>query len=656
MSNPYFINAKLNSLKKNINLEDSSANYKNAGYRMDKAISNDTTYSSGTAVAKITKAISDTNIPNNIQSERVPHVINKVSIQDASSVWYPGIEVIKRWTDNAVDISSNQAQFKIWNLAQSSSSKPVYTIGNHTDFSHETGETNLFDISRNNRRDAYSRDGYDKANLGFWYSEDIQYKINFSTISISGENLYNPLRYELRSYYNETGGGDVSSNPTGSTIILENAANASSYIYFDDLSGVPSIVKNGANMIQYTTNNKINGIPNLHLFSDKTFSIRLKYLVNNYSTRFLLDKDISILKHFFSYNLSNLKDISWKSHTSSAPNIASNGYKRDTDKWDISGLEINTAANLDVATSGITLKIDATNTLDSSGITINNTHSDVYKFIYDKPTITEFNDISNSLCEIPSGFDPTFSTGSHGKSSNLLGNYVSFGDISNALQMSMWNGYFYSNTGWQQNGIDQSNSSDYGMLNSLPVFNISNASSCWVIFKYNYTFTTDGNFNRVMCVINGSDNSADPEIHIDDLSNNNIEIYLYTGVSISGYYWFKISSGNDNLTLPKAYNRQLGYTSLGLGDGKYETMSNDDFITGATISSASKAFTSAAAFGGTLPKRIIGAYINRIDFSENENFNFYIAIKAKNDINKRIKRPSLYVATDTTQIKTFQFN
>jgi len=656
MSNPYFINAKLNSLKKNINLEDSSANYKNAGYRMDKAISNDTTYSSGTAVAKITKAISDTNIPNNIQSERVPHVINKVSIQDASSVWYPGIEVIKRWTDNAVDISSNQAQFKIWNLAQSSSSKPVYTIGNHTDFSHETGETNLFDISRNNRRDAYSRDGYDKANLGFWYSEDIQYKINFSTISISGENLYNPLRYELRSYYNETGGGDVSSNPTGSTIILENAANASSYIYFDDLSGVPSIVKNGANMIQYTTNNKINGIPNLHLFSDKTFSIRLKYLVNNYSTRFLLDKDISILKHFFSYNLSNLKDISWKSHTSSAPNIASNGYKRDTDKWDISGIEINTAANLDVATSGITLKIDATNTLDSSGITINNTHSDVYKFIYDKPTITEFNDISNSLCEIPSGFDPTFSTGSHGKSSNLLGNYVSFGDISNALQMSMWNGYFYSNTGWQQNGIDQSNSSDYGMLNSLPVFNISNASSCWVIFKYNYTFTTDGNFNRVMCVINGSDNSADPEIHIDDLSNNNIEIYLYTGVSISGYYWFKISSGNDNLTLPKAYNRQLGYTSLGLGDGKYETMSNDDFITGATISSASKAFTSAAAFGGTLPKRIIGAYINRIDFSENENFNFYIAIKAKNDINKRIKRPSLYVATDTTQIKTFQFN
>ena len=451
-------------------------------------------------------------------------------------------------------------------------------------------------------------------------------------------------------------GGDVSSNPTGSTIILENAANASSYIYFDDLSGVPSIVKNGANMIQYTTNNKINGIPNLHLFSDKTFSIRLKYLVNNYSTRFLLDKDISILKHFFSYNLSNLKDISWNSHTSSAPNIASNGYKRDTDKWDISGIEINTAANLDVATSGITLKIDATNTLDSSGITINNTHSDVYKFIYDKPTITEFNDISNSLCEIPSGFDPTFSTGSHGKSSNLLGNYVSFGDISNALQMSMWNGYFYSNTGWQQNGIDQSNSSDYGMLNSLPVFNISNASSCWVIFKYNYTFTTDGNFNRVMCVINGSDNSADPEIHIDDLSNNNIEIYLYTGVSISGYYWFKISSGNDNLTLPKAYNRQLGYTSLGLGDGKYETMSNDDFITGATISSASKAFTSAAAFGGTLPKRIIGAYINRIDFSENENFNFYIAIKAKNDINKRIKRPSLYVATDTTQIKTFQFN
>ena len=34
MSDSYFTNAKLNSLTNNINLADSNANYKNAGYRI----------------------------------------------------------------------------------------------------------------------------------------------------------------------------------------------------------------------------------------------------------------------------------------------------------------------------------------------------------------------------------------------------------------------------------------------------------------------------------------------------------------------------------------------------------------------------------------------------------------------------------------------
>ena len=33
--------------------------------------------------------------------------------------------------------------------------------------------------------------------------------------------LYKPLKYELRSYYNYTGYGDVSANSHGNTIILE---------------------------------------------------------------------------------------------------------------------------------------------------------------------------------------------------------------------------------------------------------------------------------------------------------------------------------------------------------------------------------------------------------------------------------------------------
>ena len=650
MSDSYFTSIRLGKLhlNKTIDLEDSSANYKNAGYRMDKAISNDTTYSSGTAVAKITKAISTNNgIPANISSNIVPHVINKVSIQDAS-VWDPGIEVIKRWTDNAVDISSNQAQFKIWNLAlQSSSSKPVYTIGNHTDFSRETGETNLFDISRNNRRDAYSRDGYDKANLGFWYSEDIQYKINFSTISISGENLYNPLRYELRSYYNETGRGDVSSNHTGSTIILQNTANANRYIYFDDLSGVPSIVKNGANMIQYTTNNKINGIPNLHLFSDKTFSIRLRYLVNNYSTRFLLDESKSVLQHYFSYNdTQSLKDVTWSSHTSTPPSFANHDYERNVDKWDISGIEINTAANLHAATSGITLKIDATNTLDSSGITINNTHSDVYKFIYDKPTITEFNDISNSLCEIPSGFDPTYVVSSSHvpPTPNVPGNYDASGAITNDLQMSMWNGYFYSNTGWKKiTGISSNTDISAHQISDIPVFKGEYDEYKWTTFKY----TCNRSYTKAYILALGfSENSTN--ITLNSIETENVKIFAYFNrkdtYGTGKYYWLNVGK-KGGIDPEKASNKTYNYEGGLRFTPKYNE-SESIFINGNSVKSDFLPDVSNPILNGY--NRLIGAYFNGIN--TNSNKTIFVAIGIINSVDFHIKKPHVWLADGSTNL------
>ena len=449
----------------------------------------------------------------------------------------------------------------------------------------------------------------------------------------------------MRSYYNDGGkGDDVSSNPTGSTIILENAANASSYIYFDNLSGVPNIVKNGANMIQYTTNNKINGIPNLHLFSDKTFSIRLKYLVNNYSTRFLLDKDISILKHFFSYNLSNnLKDISWKLHTSSAPNIASNGYKRDTDKWDISGLEINTAANLDVATSGITLKIDATNTLDSSGITIENTHSDVYKFIYDKPTITEFNYISNSLCEIPSGFDPTFSTGSHGKSPNVPGNYDASGAITNDLQMSMWNGYFYSNTGWKNiTGILSNTDISAHQISDIPVFKGEDDEYKWTTFKY----TCNRSYTKAYILALGFPENA-TNITLDSIENEYVKIFAHFNrkdtYRTGKYYWLNVGK-KGGITPVNASNKTYNYEGGLRFTPKYNE-SEDIFINGSSVKSDFLPGVSNPILDGN---RLIGAYFNGIN--TNSNKTIFVAIGIRNSVDFYIKKPHVWLADGSTNV------
>lgn len=649
MSNPYFINAKLNSLTNNINLADSNANYKNAGYRMDTAITNSTIYSSGTSVAKITKTNSDR--PTNIQSNIVPHVINKVSIQDETG-WNPGIEVIRRWTDNAVDISSNQAQFKIWNLAlPPSSSSPVYTIGKPTDFSVKTGETNLFDISRNNRQDAYSRDGYDIANLGFWYSENIQYKINFSTISILGENLYNPLRYELRSYYNETGGGVVSSNPTGSTIILENTANANNYIYFDNLSGVPSIVKNGANMIQYTTNNKINGIPNLHLFSDKTFSIRLKYLVNNYSTRFLLDKSKNVLKHQFSYSSTDLYDISWNSHTAVAPSIATNGYQRAINYWDISQLPITSAPDfIGPAKAEITLKITATNTFGTSDFIIDNsTNSIVHKFIYDEPTITEFNVIRNSLVEIPSGFKPSFGVGT-GEDVFTPTNYNSFGsDSTNNLQMSMWNGFFYSDEGWKkETDISGSNIKPYNISESAPVFSGNTDDYKWVIFKYTCSKSYTAAYKLALGFSSGHSNITLSSIVAGDVkifaNFNRIDSY-----KSGSYYWLNIGQSDGGITPPNASSQAYNYEG-NLRFTPADTTSSANFINGSSMKASFLPNVSNPVLDDY--ERLIGALFNSINTSSNKTI--FIAVGIKNSSNFRTKKPHVWLSDGDTNESFFK--
>jgi hypothetical protein len=652
------------------NLNNSVANYINKGIFLNSNINNSTSYDNGILVNKITKAISNNNgvdIPNNITSNKIVYVINKVNIQNDS--WNPGLRgtkptaptegnadktpyFIKRWTEDSIDISSNQVQLKIYNLADAT--MPVYTIGNENNFSTEVGETIFFDISRNNRIDAYNNPNFDIANRGFWYSEDMQYTISFSLNSITN-NLYKPLRYELRSYYNETGFANVSATQTGSTVILENSDNTNNFIYFDNLSSVPSVAKNTTDMIQYTTDNKINGIPNLHLDSGKSFTITLRYLANNYSTRFLLDKTKNVLKHQFSYLDTELYNISWNSHISSAPNIANNGYKRDKSVWDISGIEITSAPNLETATTGITLKIIATNTFGTAADFIINTSalSSVYKFIYDKPTITEFNNIKNSLIEIPASFNPTYNdedvtsppifTNSNAVVYKSFGNGV---NSTNDLQMSMWNGFFYSDTGWKkETDISGSNISPHNISTTtpIPVFNGSNDDYKWVIFKY----TCNRSYSAAYKIALGFA-SGDSNVTLSNIINGDVKIFAnfnridtYTGSG--SYYWLNIGQSDGGITPSNASGKAYNYEGK-LRFTPSDTTLETNFISGANVRASFLPGVSNSVLHNY--KRLIGALFNSINTSTNNNI--FIAIGIKNSADFYIKKPHIWLSDGNT--------
>lgn len=653
------------------NLNNSAANYINKGIFLNSNITNSTFYNNGILVNKITKAISNNNgvdIPNNITSNKIVYVINKVNIQNDN--WNPGLRgtkptpptggnsdktpyFIKRWTEDSIDISSNQVQLKIYNLADANT--PVYTIGDENDFLTETGETNFFDISRNNRIDAYNNPNFDIANRGFWYSEDMQYTISFSLNSITTNNLYKPLRYELRSYYNETGFANVSTAQTGSTVILENSDNTDNFIYFDDLSNVPSITKNTTDMIQYTTDNKINGIPNLHLIdSGKSFTITLRYLANNYSTRFLLDKTKNVLKHQFSYSDTELYNISWNSHISSAPNIANNGYKRDKSAWDISGIEIISAPNLETATAGITLKIIATNTFGTAADFIINTNalSSVYKFIYDKPTITEFNNIKNSLIEIPASFNPTFGDVTTGTTSFTNSNavvYNSFGNGANStndLQMSMWNGFFYSDTGWKKKtDISGSNITPYNISTTspIPVLNGNTDDYKWVIFKY----TCNRSYSAAYKIALGFD-SGDSNVTLSSIINGNVKIFanfnrIDTYAGGGSYHWLNIGQLDGGITPSNASGKAYNYEG-NLRFTPSDTTSETDFISGNNMRASFLPGVSNSVLHNF--KRLIGALFNSINTTQNNNI--FIAIGIKNSADFYIKKPHIWLSDGNT--------
>ena len=295
------------------------------------------------------------------------------------------------------------------------------------------------------------------------------------------------------------------------------------------------------------------------------------------------------------------------------------------------------------------------------------------KLIYDKASVVYFNDISSSMMEIPSQYNPFYSdtieTQTTGDDSTKPTIYTSYGsDNLNELQMSMWNGKFYSNKGWQTiTGINSENKTQYNLINSLPVFDIGSNNYRWCIFKYSGYNNTSSNIELIKGVITFG--TTGTNINYNDLNNNNAVFFVYTIIYNDGnqnsigmdsnvsrdngtrlvYYWLKCSSGrigsdSNNYNTADATNRALFYKGDIADPNIFSSIQGaDNFL---NSSKTIENFTGISSFitANNITQHSLGFYFNKSLLKNNNTLvQTYISIGLKNDLDKYVKKPRLWL-------------
>jgi hypothetical protein len=596
-------------------------NYGNLGVLISGGISSSTTYS-GTAVQ-----ITNYNYLSDISSSTVTHVLNKKSLQT-----FLTNTNVQLWSDS-VPIDANQAGFKIVNAAASDT--VLYTIGMSTDYQTETDDDTLFEITRSNRKDIYS-ETYDDRNRGYWLKESIQYKINLAIKNNLSDYLYEPLKFVLKSYYNETGSDtSISTAETGKTVILENSHSSNSgNIYLDILDNDPIIGKNSTNdMITYTPSNQINGIPNLA----RGGTIVLKYKLSNYSQYYLLNSSDNVVEHYFSYAPSTINSaISW---------VSEDGGTRNSNNW-IVDKTLSSIPSTTTATSAITIKIRARNTKGISDLTIGSIHSEIFNFIYDKPSSDEYTNISDSLRDVPTSFNPIYNANDSNDQSTYSPS-SSYNLEVNTEQLSLWNGYFYGSYDWRNaTNINTANCANYGIPDSLPVFTLAanDNNYKWVIFKYSSpSSATQFNSYNYYTVITKFSNS---DFTLSNVQNDDIVVFFYnrnlstTGNNGKKYYWVNIS-GNGTYGASAASNATINLYAGTLGVS-YQFDNGSNF----ELETYSK--------NGVTGPRILAGWLNKSSIPQGSTANFYVAVGIKNKTTTtiKLKKPEVTLAENNVVLQT----
>ena len=233
--------------------------------------------------------------------------------------------------------------------------------------------------------------------------------------------------------------------------------------------------------------------------------------------------------------------------------------------------------------------------------------------------------------------------------SSIPSGYTAHGVNKNNDQLPMWNGYFYSRDGWQTaTSINTNNCADYGMSNTDPVFSGGDSDYKYVIFEYKYVPVSSTPFGGF--VIFGDDTNADIELSDINSTNPNVRIHLYIqDYNMNGYYYLNIGKDTDTTFGEAASGSIEGYVnSTGLGKSRG---TDSEWKNGGTLiaTSGNGGWAAGRPTSSNL-KRTLNFIFNKLTYNSgntgpNIEKSHYLAIGIKNNVNRRFKKPKLYIYT-----------
>jgi cytoskeletal protein CcmA (bactofilin family)/phage baseplate assembly protein gpV len=630
----------LTNLPNNGDLSNTN-NYVNKGYVLDSNDFNNTLLNNKVQISKINEF-------NIYTSTNSTHRLNTSNFRN-----------FKPATEFITDVSNIKLrQFRIINKATDSTLLKYGSDDNQYEFVGVVDE--MLSLSTSNSVDSYTLANYDNHNRGYWWQEDISYSINFNTQNVNNIGvpilLEGEMRYNNRLNENDYETSSLDTNDDVNIIsrdILFNSGNTNSYVYFDDLSGNPSLSNHSIKdfIVDISNTNNINGIPNLYnmgLVKDVScgYEYQFNYRLLNYSEYFALDSSINIVNHRIVDSLDtilvdNLQTRTWSNY---------NNMIRDVSSWEVSDLSIN---NVNIGTPNVSVNKDvrfqivANNTNGSSILDIPETG--LFRFILDRNTCEVFKTIVNSMREIPNNYLPDYDVeNTTGTSNNMPSEFVSFGAKSNVnnKQLSMYDGKFYSNLGWTTiTGINNENNnrSEYG-IDNLAVFN-SDGNYSWAIFKYQYNSTGVFNFTKIALSL-GIDNSSN--ISNSNLLNEDVKVfvslgdYVIKGGDNSDYHWFNIGKASLSITDTAANINQIIYQGT-IGDSRLNELSDANFNNSSILNGSS----SFINFTSNVPERLIGGRINVKSLVKDEVQEMYVAVGIRNNVNLEMSKPRAFIISNT---------
>ena len=257
----------------------------------------------------------------------------------------------------------------------------------------------------------------------------------------------------------------------------------------------------------------------------------MTYKLTNFSEYYGLNNSLNFLEHTLISNTgSNVSIKRLSLETGTVKSMWCNS------EWTISNLNITSSSGTDVTNKNVgsssetgshadvRLQLNLKNTFGTSNFNVNNTHSNVYRFIYDKTSVDLINELKNAseashstssaslttqngqIMEVPSNFNPHELNSAITQGVDFTDSvFNEFSSIYNSKQLILFDGKFstakYLSDSYSilYNAL-HNNKDTYGIAETFKTN--SDTSYSWVIYKFIRKYTGSGRQNLNWFVLN----------------------------------------------------------------------------------------------------------------------------------------------------------